>query len=71
MDDPRFDRADFVIRYNTMQVAEPCAVCDEVVDQPTGPALLTIDAAQVCTRCGERLAPELVDMLTAWWTAQE
>ena len=59
------------IRYNNTQVAEPCATCGEIVDQPVGPALLTIHGMQVCRACGETYAPELTAMLTAWEKTQE
>ncbi len=66
MEHPLIDRGDFVIRNNNAQVAEPCAACGEIVDQPTGPALLTTDGAQVCMDCGQKYAPELATMLRAW-----
>lgn len=70
MDDLDYDRSLFAIKYNNTQVAEPCAICDQPVDQPAGPALFAADSwKQVCANCGAKFAPELSAMLT-WQQSQ-
>lgn len=59
-----------VVWWNNCSAREPCPVCGEWTDQPTGPVLFFEDSARtVCDDCGERYAPELMLVLEVFRTA--
>jgi hypothetical protein len=60
-----------VIKFNSCATNDPCEICGDRTDPDCGPELfLEGTFALVCYECGQKYAPQLVDMLFYWRAAK-